>query len=417
MQQELPYKLVATLGYVGSQGRNLFLRGLSNILLPGQTSILNGSPLPAGFGIINRTDATGRVVGVTQVRQFDVINNPALCGLAASAVPICKPFAEIDTKTSGGTDSYNAAQFTLARRFSSGLTLNSQYTFSKSFGTTSGSNEARTAAQPVGGHNGNSADQNNYAADRGYNSFDVRHTFNLSALYSIPVGRGKAMDGGSIVNAIFGNWDVGGIWNARSGIPIEVNVTRADVVIQCTNPAAGCVANEVRPLPGTISGASPLPAGFTAVINTPGGGASRQIRRPDLIPGVNPYLDGGRNFLNPAAFAIPAPGTFGDLRRNALKGPDFFQFDMILAKRIPITERLNLEFRSEFFNLLNRANFANPASTLGNALGVNANQLQPGQPFTQAAAGSTFGLLRQTVERTVGLGTNRQIQFALRLTF
>jgi hypothetical protein len=417
MQQELPYKLVATVAYVGSQGRNLFLRGLSNTLRLGQTSILNGTPLPSGVGVINRTDANGRVIGVTSVRVFDIINNPGACGLAASAVPLCRPFAEIDTKTSGGSDNYNALQSTLARRFSSGLTLNAQYTFARSFGNTSGSNEARTAAQPVGGKNGDSVDTNDYAADEGYNNFDVRHTFNVSALYSLPIGKGKALDVGSFGNAVLGNWDVGTIWNARSGIPIDVTVTRAEVVIQCTDPAKGCVSGEVRPLPGTINAATPLPLGFTAVVNAPGGGNSRQTRRPDLIPGVNPYLNNDRSFLNPAAFAIPKPGTFGNLPRNALKGPDFWQFDMILAKKVFISEGINVEFRSEFFNVFNRANFANPASTLSNALGISPGQLQPGQPFTQAAAGSTFGLLRQTVERTVGLGTNRQIQFALRLNF
>jgi hypothetical protein len=225
------------------------------------------------------------------------------------------------------------------------------------------------------------------------------------------------LDAGSFGNALLGNWDVGTIWNARSGIPIDVTVTRAEVVIQCTDPGKGCVSGEVRPLPGTINAATPLPAGFNAVVNAPGGGNSRQTRRPDLIPGVNPYLNNDRNFLNPAAFAIPKPGTFGNLPRNALKGPDFWQFDMILAKKVLISEGINVEFRSEFFNVFNRANFANPASTLSNALGISPGQLQPGQPFTQAAAGSTFGLLRQTVERTVGLGTNRQIQFALRLNF
>ena len=69
---------------------------------------------------------------------------------------------------------------TLARRIGTGLTLNSQYTFSRSFGNTSGSNEARTAAVP-----------NDFEADRGYNNFDVRHTFNFSALYSLPSGTGK----------------------------------------------------------------------------------------------------------------------------------------------------------------------------------------------------------------------------------
>ena len=143
---------------------------------------------------------------------------------------------------------------------------------------------------------------------------------------------------------------------------------------------------------------------------------------------MNPYLNGDRNFLNPAAFAIPAAGTFGNLSRNALKGPNFTQFDLILNRRFRISETTNVEFRTEIFNVFNQANFANPASTLNVALptltfNTTANAfvlgsgLQPGRPFTQAAAGPTFGLLRQTVERTVGLGTNRQIQFALRLNF
>jgi hypothetical protein len=417
VQQELPYKLVATTAYVGSQGRNLFLRGLSNTLRPGQTTILDGDPLPDGVGVINRVDTSGRIVGVTSVRVFDVINNRSACNLAAGAVLLCRPFAEIDTKTSGGSDSYNALQVTLARRFTTGLTLNSQYTFARSFGLTSGSNEARTAAQPAGGSTGARKDANNYAADESYNNFDVRHTFNVSAIYTLPVGRDKRWNLGGFGNALLGNWDVGTIINARSGLPIDVTLTRPEVVIQCTDPSKGCSANEVRALPGTINAANPLPAGFTAVVNAPGGGASRQTRRPDLVAGVDPYVGNDRNSLNPAAFAIPKPGTFGNLPRNAFKGPDFWQFDAILAKRIPLTEGTSVEFRAEVFNVLNHANFANPASTLNNALGTGSNQLQPGQAFTQSAAGSTFGLLRQTVERTVGLGTNRQLQFALRFVF
>jgi carboxypeptidase family protein/TonB-dependent receptor-like protein len=417
MQQELPHGFVATVAYVGSQGRNLFLRGLTNTLRPGQTSIVEGAALPNGVGVINRSDpSSGRLVGVTSVRQFDVLNNRSLCNLGASAVPICRPYAEIDTKTSGGSDSYNALQMTLNRRFNTGLTLNGQYSFSKSFGTTSGSNEARTAAQPFGSDNGN-GDFNNYEADRGYNSFDVRHTYNLSAVYTLPIGKGKRFNLGGIGNKIFGDLEIGTILNGRSGLPIDVTITRPEVVIQCTNPGAGCNSGEVRPLPGTISTTSPLPAGFTAVVNAPGGGASRQTRRPNLIAGVNPYLGNDRQFLNPAAFAIPAPGAFGNLPRNALKGPGFRQIDFILNKRFRFSESKSLEFRTEVFNILNRANFGNPASTLNNALGTGTNQLQPGQPFTQAAAGSTFGLLRSTVSRDVGLGTNRQIQFALRLNF
>ncbi|HEX3558839.1 MAG TPA: hypothetical protein VHU19_06530 [Pyrinomonadaceae bacterium] len=99
-----------------------------------------------------------------------------------------------------------------------------------------------------------------------------------------------------------------------------------------------------------------------------------------------------------------------------------------MSKRIPVTETVRLEFRTEIFNVFNHANFANPSSTLNVALpSLNFNPAaggfvlgagqQPGQAYTQSAAGASFGLLRQTVERVVGLGTNRQIQFALRLSF
>lgn len=392
IQQELFYNTVLTVGYVGSQGRNLFLRSVANKVLSGSMTIMDGTALPTGVGVINRVDAMGRVIGVNTVREFDILN-----GTTQS-----RPFAEVDYKTSGGSDNYNALQMALSRRFNTGLTLNAQYTFSRSFGNTAGSNEARTSAQ-----------LDNFEADRGYNNFDVRHTFNFSAIYSLPIGAGRKFDLGNVGNFLLGGWDVGGIVNARSGLPIEVLVVRPDVVIQCTNPAAGCTANEVRALPGTINAANPLPAGFTAVVNTPGGGASRNVRRPNLIPGINPYLNNDRSILNPAAFSIPAPGEFGNLPRNALRGPNFKQFDLVLAKRFRVNETAYVEFRTEVFNIFNMTNFSNPSATLNNAL----PGLQPNQPFTQSAAGSTFGLLRSTVERTVGLGTNRQIQFALRLNF
>lgn len=391
-QQELPYNLVSTIAYVGSQGRNLFLRSVTNQVLPGSTMILNGANLPAGVGVINRTNASGQVIGVNTVRQFDILN-----GTTQN-----RPFAEVDYKPSGGDDSYNALQMSLARRFNTGLTLNAQYTYSSSRGITAGSNEARTSAQ-----------FENFEADRGRNNFDVHQTFNLSALYNLPIGDGKTLDFGKTGNFFLGGWEVGGIINARSGLPIEVGIVRDDVVIQCTNPAAGCTAGQVRPLPGTINATNPLPAGFTAVVNVPGGGASRNVRRPNLISGVNPYLDNDRNFLNPAAFSTPEPGTFGDLPRNALEGPSFRQVDLVLAKRFRIRETMNFEFRTEVFNIFNITNFANPSARLSNALPT----LQPGQPFTQSNAGSTFGLLRSTVEKSVGLGTNRQIQFAIRFNF
>jgi hypothetical protein len=412
-QQELTKDTVLTAAYVGSQGRNLFLRSIANKILPGQTTVLsNVAALPSGVGVVNLADpATGRIIAVRTVREFSII----------SGTNVLNPFAEVDYKTSGGEDSYNALQMTLARRLTSGLTLNSQYTFSRSFGNTAGSNEARTAAIP-----------DNFDADRGYNNFDVRHAFNFSALYQLPFGNGTRHDLGNVGNALLGDWEIGGIVNARSGLPIEVGITRPDVVIQCTADTCPVTINNVATtvsrgfvaqLPGTVNGANPLPLGFVGVVNTPGGGASRNVRRPNLIAGVSPYLNNDRNLINPAAFATPLPGVFGDLARNALRAPSFTQFDLVLSKRFRLTESSNIEFRTEIFNIFNKSNFAVPATTLNNALptitsaGALSSGIQPTSAFTQSAAGGTFGLLRQTVERTVGLGTNRQIQFALRYNF
>ena len=103
--------------------------------------------------------------------------------------------------------------------------------------------------------------------------------------------------------------------------------------------------------------------------------------------------------------------------RGDVRGPSFRQMDLLLSKRVPTGGRAALELRAEVFNLFNFTNYANPSGRLNNALGTGTSQIQPGQPFTQAAAGSTFGLLTSTVGTTVGLGTSRQVQLAARLSF
>lgn len=98
----------------------------------------------------------------------------------------------------------------------------------------------------------------------------------------------------------------------------------------------------------------------TAVIDNPYGGAFRSNRRPNVVAGVDPFLHTSdkRYFLNPAAFTFPQPGQFGNLGRYALHGPGLSQFDFTAHKKFPIDEKRNLEFRAEFYNILNRANFA-----------------------------------------------------------
>jgi hypothetical protein len=155
-----------------------------------------------------------------------------------------------------------------------------------------------------------------------------------------------------------------------------------------------------RPDNATVSGAT--------VTNIPGGN-SRGTQRPDLVPGVNPYFDDGSvRWLNPAAFTTPQPGTFGNLPRNALRGPNFYQVDLMFSKDFRFLQSQGFQIRVELFNIGNRLNYENPALTLPNAT--------PGVPFTDAQAG-TFGYMLGPLNRTVGLGTARQTQISLRYMF
>ena len=143
--------------------------------------------------------------------------------------------------------------------------------------------------------------------------------------------------------------------------------------------------------------AAHCPPVIIAVVNTPGGNASRNTRRPDLIPGVDPFLtiDGTNlRYFNPAAFAIPAPGTYGNLPRNsAERSAVFHQFDLTLQKRFPhYAKRANVEFRTEIYNLFNRANFANPTAVLPNSLGAARLRNSPERRLATANVGQ-FGVI------------------------
>lgn len=350
LQQQVWGGAILQLAYVGSQGRNLFLRSIAN-----------------------------KVTGVTM--------NPTT-GVGTAIREFGNQFGEIDYKTTGGNDNYNSLQTTLNRRFSRGLTLGAQWTYGHSIGNTAGSNEANTAMNPY-----------NFAMDHGNNAFDIRHSANVSAMYELPFARN---------NKYLGGWQIGGIMNGRTGLPMDIRITRPDVVYRDTRN------NNIVNAPILANGAVVT----VPVVNVPGGGNSRDVRVPDVVAGVNPFLNtGDRRFVvNPAAFSTPAPGTFGNLGRGALHGPGLTQFDLTLHKKFTFKERLVSEFRFEAYNLFNRANFANPVVRLNNVLGTGANQLQPGQAYNATTAGS-FGTVLQTVESAVGLGAQRQVQLSLRFSF
>jgi outer membrane receptor protein involved in Fe transport len=326
VERELPGQINLSVGYTGSQGRDMFLRGVGNIL-----------------------DPTTRARLVPRYGQIDFktagcVDDISLGGL----YPI----------SGCGRASYDALQLSATRRFRSGFTGGLQYQYSRNKGTTQGSNEAVTAQNTF-----------DFESDYGTNPQDIPHTFNGSLVYLLP-GDGFWR----------GGWRMGGIVNARSGVPLNVTISRDD--------------NR------SISGAT--------VTNIPGGN-SRGTQRPDLVPGVDPYLNQGVRWLNPAAFATPQPGTFGNLPRNFLRGPNFWQLDLMFSKDFRFMSTQGIQIRAEIFNIANRLNYEAPALNL-------PNNGTPGVPFTDAQAG-TFGYILGPLNRTVGLGTARQTQISLRYTF
>jgi hypothetical protein len=327
VSQELPYQINLTVGYTGSRGKDMFLRGVANTF----------------------DDAT-RVRLVPSVGQVDYKTSGCVDDLVIAGRDI----------NGCGRASYDAFQVGVTRRFHVGLTGGAQYQYSRNKGTTQGSNEAVTASNTF-----------DYETEYGANQTDIPHSFNGSLIYMPP-----------FEGALFGGWRVGGIVNARSGVPINVTINRPDTV--------------------SVSG--------TTVTNIPGGN-TRGTQRPDLVPGVDPYLeDGGVRYLNPAAFAAPMPGTFGNLPRNYLRGPSFWQLDLMLSKDIRFGANKGLQLKAEIFNVTNRLNYENPVAVLPAGT--------PGQAFSDTTSGiGTFGYMLGPLNRTVGLGTARQTQISVRYLF
>ncbi len=325
VQRELPGAVNLTVGYTGSQGKDMFLRGVGNVLDP----VTRVRPVPSYGQIDFKTG--GCVDDIALAGRYDLSG----CGRAT----------------------YNAFQLSATRRFQGGFTGGFQYQYSRNRGTTQGSNEAATAQNTF-----------DFNSENGINPQDIPHTLNGSIIYQLP-GQGLWT----------GGWRVGTLINARSGVPLNVTINRPDNV--------------------TVSGQT--------VTNIPGGN-SRGTQRPDLIPGVDPYLTDGARWLNPAAFTTPQPGTFGNLPRNFLRGPEFWQADLLFSKDFRFAQNQGIQFRVEMFNILNRLNYENPAVNLPNGT--------PGTPFADAQVG-TFGYMLGPLNRTVGMGTARQTQISLRYTF
>jgi Carboxypeptidase regulatory-like domain/TonB dependent receptor len=202
---------------------------------------------------------------------------------------------------------YDALQTTLSRRFSGGLSVSANYSFSKSI-----SDFAGTIPIPQ-----------YFRLNKGLNSIDVPNHFVGALTYELPFGKGKHFLGnGGVLAAIAGGWQLSSIVNAFSGSVFSVSASNASL----NAPGSSQRANQV-------------------------------LQNVQIFGGTDPYF-------NPLAFSQPTCVCFGTSGFNNLRGPFVTEWDQSLFRHIPIGERFQLQFRAEGFNMANTPHFANPAANV-----------------------------------------------------
>ena len=355
VQQEVTPNTSISLGYVGSHGYHEILGIDTNepapVVCPNAAC---PATFPAGFGVL-----TGTAV------PAGTYYTPAACSAVVTTCNfnLVNPWSWLSL----GTSSYNSLQIDASHRFSRGLSLRGVYTYSRaiddgdSVNGTTANNAPALASNPA-----------NLAADKGLATFNANHVAVISAVYQLPFGHGQAFANGlsGWVDGLVGGWSVNTIVTAQSGFPFTPQLSY--------NPSRnGDTKNPVRPF------VNPAFSG-------------------PVVPGTV------TEWFNPNAFIAPPnnSGFYGNAGRENLIGPGLAVWDFSLMKQIPIHERLNLQFRAEMFNLLNRANFGTP--------NLIVDVLTP--PPAGSTTASTVPQQNPTAGQITSTSTtSRQIQFGLKL--
>jgi len=253
-----------------------------------------------------------------------------------------------------GNSSYNALQVDLERRLTQGLQFRANYTWSKNLDMNSGLTgaQAQNQAQMI-------LNRNDLPRDWGPSALNITSSSSMSTTYELPFGKGKHWMGNAagLEGKLISGWQLNGIATLMTGFPFT--------------PQIGS--------------------------NRSGDGNIRNPDRPSLNPSfTGPVVLGTQtHWFDPTAFILPAAGTFGNLGRGVYTGPGLAEVDMSLFKDTALLERMNLQFRLEMFNLLNRTNLGTPNATV----------------FSGTSISPSAGLI------TTLATTPRQIQFGLKLIF
>lgn len=229
-------------------------------------------------------------------------------------------FQSITGVTAQGYSNYNALEATVARRMSNGFEFNFNYTWSHMLSNqdSSGWNSLQ-GSQPY-------QDAYNPAANYGASNFDIRNMLKGQAIYQLPFGTGRRfLNNSPALNQLIGGWALSGTWMSQGGNPFTPYM----------------LVNNSYALSSNMSW------------------YPNQVGNPRL---ANPGING---WFNTAAFAAPAPGTFGNMRRNSVYGPGMQDMNASLHKRFQIRERVAFDFSANATNVLNHPSFGQPDAAIG----------------------------------------------------
>jgi hypothetical protein len=321
VQHALRESLLLEVAYVGTRGVNLLRQ------VPINQARLASPEHP----ILN--EVTGTLI---------TTNTPAAMNLALRA-----PYQGVDVggnflqNQSTAQSTYHSLQASMTKRISKGLQFLASYTYSKSIDNGSGTDGVDTA--PV---IGNALDNR---ANRGLSNFDAPHRFVLSYVWMLP--KPASAGGSAAATLLFSNWQLAGVTTAMSGLPI-------DVVDSLAGSFYGLNV-------GTLARPSWAPGATrkTATTNIPAGYFFNPFAFARPLVGINQPIPSS----NGRAIANDVGTDIGNVGRNVLRGPVQYSFDVAITRRFPLKESRAVEFRAEFFNLLNNVNFANPVSNLNSA--------------------------------------------------
>jgi hypothetical protein len=265
----------------------------------------------------------------------------------------------IELRRGDGDSWYNAFVLEARRRFRGGHQYQLSYTFSRSIDTTQG---ATFFSDSTSGTVVAFPDFGDLRYNRGLSDFHAAHNFVLNYTWDLPAFSNR----GAAPRAVLGGWQLGGILSLQSGHPLTVFIA----------------ANRSRSL-------------WSPSINPATG-----FDRPSVIAGRSSIVTGNPDgYFDRSAFQLPAAGTLGNVGRNSFIGPGLATWDMSFGKSFRLREGVHLRFRTELFNLLNRANFG-PPDLIAFAGARDGESALP-----------TFGRIRDTIT------PSRQIQLGLRITF